>query len=170
MPPHENCIDQMIEFLRGIGLRVEERELAEATILPGLTIRDGSLMVDRSRLSYPGDLLHEAGHLAVKLPADRARTNYSAGTDPAEEMMAMAWSWAAGVHLGIAPNVIFHEASYGNSDGSGLAEQFQAGHWFGVPMLQLYGLTAEPRQADRLGLAGYPTMTKWLREENTMLA
>ena len=139
-----STVTEMIDFLRGIGLRVEERSLSVPTILPGLTIVDGGLMVDRSRLGYPGDLLHEAGHLAVKLPVDRNRTNYSVGTDPAEEMMAMAWAWAAGVYLGVPPEVIFHEASYKNSDGSGLAEQFQAGQWFGVPMLQFYGLTAEP--------------------------
>jgi hypothetical protein len=165
----DSIVDPMISFLREIGLVVEERELFELTILPGLTIVNGALVVDRSRLRYPGDLLHEGGHLAVKHPSDRANTNLSAGTDPAEEMMAMAWAWAAGLHLRIAPEVIFHEASYKNSDG-GLAAQFQSGEWFGVPMLQAYGFTAEPRQAERLNRASYPLMAKWLRCESDVLA
>jgi hypothetical protein len=170
MSKQGSTADEIVDFLRGIGLCVEERSLLVPTILPGLTIVQGSLVWDRLRLKYPGDLLHEAGHLAVKLPADRARTNYSAGTDPAEEMMAMAWAWAAGVCLGVPPEVVFHEASYENSDGSGLAQQFQAGHWFGVPMLQFYGFTAEPLQAERLRRVAYPAMVMWLRCEDNLLA
>jgi hypothetical protein len=168
-PEGWSVVDAMIEFLRAIGLDVHEGELADPTILPGLTIQHGVVVVDRLRLSYPGDLLHEAGHLAIKLPSDRAVVNYSAGNDPAEEMMAMAWAWAAGRHIGIAPDVIFHDASYKGLDGSSLAEQFTAGQWFGVPMLQAYGFTSEPRNSARLKLPAYPAMARWVRRENDLV-
>jgi hypothetical protein len=34
-----------------------------------------------------------------------------------------------------------------------------------VPMLQVYGMTAEPHSAERLGRLPYPVMTCWLRGE-----
>jgi hypothetical protein len=158
-------VDTMINFIRALGIVVREQTFVDSTILPGLSISRGELVVDRARLTYPGDLLHEAGHLAVKLPSERAAVDHSAGTDPAEEMMAMAWAWAAGKHLGVPPTVVFHESAYQNADGATLAKQFEAGHTFGVPLLQAYGMTAEPRCAERLGRLPYPVMTHWLRSE-----
>lgn len=35
------------------------------TLLAGIAIREGVIIVDAEKLSYPGDLLHEAGHIAV---------------------------------------------------------------------------------------------------------
>jgi hypothetical protein len=163
-PSDPGFTGEMIRFIRSVGIEVHERELKEPTILPGLTMENGELVVDRSRLIYPGDLLHEAGHLAVKTPADRERTTHSAGSDPAEEMAAIAWAWAAGRYIGVAPEVIFHESAYKKGSGSQMAEDFAAGRWFGVPFLQWIGLTAEPHQAAALGRAAYPAMTKWLRE------
>jgi hypothetical protein len=162
-------VNTMIDFIRSLGMAVHEQNLINPTILPGLSISGGNLIVDRSRLAYPGDLLHEAGHLAVKLPSARAEVDHSAGTDPAEEMMAVAWAWAAGKHLGVPPNMVFHESAYQNADGATLAEQFEAGHTFGVPMLQAYGMTAEPHSAQRLGRSPYPVMARWLREEADVL-
>ena len=40
-------------------------------ILPGLAIEHGAILVDEQRLSHPGDILHEAGHLAVADPVGR---------------------------------------------------------------------------------------------------
>jgi hypothetical protein len=156
-------VEAMIEFVRSLGLTVIERSLPDPTILPGLTISHGGIVVDRERLSYPGDLLHEAGHLAVKASSDRTAVDHSAGTDPAEEMMAMAWAWAAGRHLAIPADIVFHEAAYQGNDAGSLAEQFAEGGTFGVPMLQFFGMTAEPANADRLGREPFPAMTRWLR-------
>jgi hypothetical protein len=33
----------------------------------------------------------------------------------------------------------------------------------GVPLLQAYGMTIEPRRAASLGVAAYPYMLRWLR-------
>lgn len=158
-------IDRMADFIRSVGINVIETEIAEHTILPGVSLQNGGIVFDRARLSFPGDLLHEAGHLAVKSPADRAATHHTAGDDPAEEMMAMAWAWAAGKHLGIPPEVVFHEAGYHKGDASPLIDNFSQGRWFGVPMLQFLGMTAEPHQAENLGRQPYPHMTRWIREE-----
>jgi hypothetical protein len=41
----------------------------------------------------------EAGHIAISSPDRRAAIQRAAGPDPAEEMMAIAWSYAASVYL-----------------------------------------------------------------------
>lgn len=154
----------IVEFIRSVGIPITAAEITEPTILPGVTLVHGGIVYDPERLGYPGDLLHEAGHLAVKSPEDREATHHSAGHDPAEEMMAMAWAWAAGKKLGIPGSVIFHEEGYKKSDSGYLVDQFEAGQWFGVPMLQVYGMSAEPHQAANFGREPYPAMTKWLRD------
>jgi hypothetical protein len=108
-------------------------------------------------------LLHEAGHLAVMEPERRRRCHMNVGNRAAEEMMAIAWSFAACTHLGIHPRVVFHPEGYkGGSDA--LIENFTAGRYFGVPMLQWVGMTLDEARAAELGLQPYPHMLKWLRE------
>lgn len=153
---------QIIAFLREIGLEVREQPLGEQTFLPGIALVDGGLAVDPARLRYPGDLLHEAGHLAVADPARRATISGDAGGDPAEEMMAIAWSYAAAVRLGLDPAVVFHDGGY-RGGGDGLREAFTGGSSIGLPMLQWVGMALDERQAAERGLPAYPAMLRWLR-------
>ena len=44
-----------------------------------------------------------------------------------------------------------------------LIENFTAGRYFGVPLLQLYGMAVEPRRAAETGAEPYPHMLRWLR-------
>ena len=69
--------ERLAAFIRGIGIDVRAATLKEKTFLPGLEISHGALLVDEARLSHPGDLLHEAGHLAVTDPAERNATTLS---------------------------------------------------------------------------------------------
>ena len=57
-------ISRMAGFLASIGLKTAPVVLAETGFLDGLMISHGVLLIDEGRLAYPGDLLHEAGHLA----------------------------------------------------------------------------------------------------------
>ena len=79
-------------FLTEIGLDVRTGEVGEQTFLPGIKVDHGGLLVDEAGLTYPGDLLHEAGHLAVMSPARRSRAHINVGNKAAEEMMSIAWS------------------------------------------------------------------------------
>src|SRR4051812_24975683 len=94
---------KIVSFLREIGLKVETGTLEEPTFLPGLEMRYGTLIVDEAKLKYPGDLLHEAGHLAVKRAEARQAASGSANIEDYEEMAAIAWSYAALLHLGLEP-------------------------------------------------------------------
>ena len=78
-------------------------------------------------------------------------------------MGAICWSYAAALHLGIDPAIIFHPHGY-RSGSDSLLENFREGRYLGVPLLQWMGLTYEPRQASERGCAPYPHMTRWLRE------
>lgn len=151
----------IIDFLRRIGLRVRWATIDGKTFLPGLHLESGGLVVDAEKLKYPGDLLHEAGHLAV-MPADRRATT---GPDPGEEMGeeigAQCWSYAAAVHLGLPPEVVFHSDGYKGSAET-LIASYRSGV-VGVPLLQWMELTLDQRAAGAEGRAPYPAMQKWLR-------
>lgn len=71
----------ILDFLRQIGLVVIERSVPACAVLPGISIDHGAIVVDRSALLYPGDLLHEAGHLAVVPPQERAAFHENVGDD-----------------------------------------------------------------------------------------
>ena len=141
-------------FLESIGIPVSAATLDHPTFLPGVHISRGGLLADPARLTWPGDLLHEAGHLAVMEPARRAATEGSAGDNGGEEMAAIAWSYAAALAIPIEPELVFHSGGY-QTGGSSLIENFRAGRTIGVPLLQWMGLTTS---------AAYPAMTRWLRE------
>ncbi|HEX9962076.1 MAG TPA: hypothetical protein VGB00_14165 [Pyrinomonadaceae bacterium] len=159
---------QIAEFLTGIGLQVICRELGENTFLAGIFIENGKIYVDESRLAFPGDLLHEAGHLAVMPENLRAHLSDEI-TLPAEfaidavEVAAIAWSYAAALHLGLDPRVVFHEGGYkGNSES--LLINFSLGVYIGVNTLENAGMTATGEKARQLGVQPYPQMLKWLRD------
>lgn len=162
----KDFLEHIITFIRSLGIPVAYRSLNEDTFLPGILIDNGGIIIDLQQLKYPGDLLHEAGHIACVPTADRGGlTAASIGQrehHAAEEMMAIAWSFAACKYLAIDPYFVFHEEGY-KGGGKEIADQFEEGKYFGVPMLQWAGMTAEPRQAEKLDRPAYPAMAKWLR-------
>jgi hypothetical protein len=151
--------ERLATFVRDIGIEVRAATLPADTFLPGLEIRDGAILVDEARLTYPGDILHEAGHLAVAAPAERCAPTLS--PDGGDELTTIAWSYAALRYLDIDPAIVFHAAFKGG--GASIIENFEAGYYFGVPLLQFYGMSYEPRHASQKGVAPFPHMLRWLR-------
>lgn len=151
----------ILDWLRQIGISVRLAPLGGNTFLPGVTPEPGGLVVDAERLLYPGDLLHEAGHLATMLPEQRASAGSNAGSDMGDEIAAQAWSYAAAVHLGLAPEAVFHAAGYKGA-AQNLIEMYRSGS-AGVPLLQWMGLTLDARHARAASIAPYPHMIRWLR-------
>jgi hypothetical protein len=152
----------IIDWLRQIGLGVRLAPLGADTFLPGVTLEPGGLIVDPERLLYPGDLLHEAGHLATMLPEQRASAGPNAGSDMGDEIAAQTWSYAAAVHLGLAPEIVFHATGYKGSADT-LIEVYRDGK-AGVPLLQWMGLTLDRTRAADAATPPYPHMIRWLRE------
>jgi len=158
---------KIISFLREIGLSVSVGRVDEASFLPGIAIVDGGLVVDEPNLLYPGDLLHEAGHLALA-PAELRGTLSGMVEIPGAiaeivEVAAMCWSYAACLHLEIDPHVVFHDGGYyGRS--AALLRNFELGVFIGVAPLEAAGLVLSPAAAQDAGLEPFPTMQKWLRD------
>jgi hypothetical protein len=154
---------RIVAFLNTIGIVVRAGTAGAGAVLPGIEVVHGGLVSDPAALTHPGDLLHEAGHLAVAPPERRAGFHADVGNDPAEEMMAIAWSYAAALHIGIDPVEVFHAAGY-RGGGASILENFAAGHFIGLPMLQYTGMALDKQRAAHSGVAPYPHMLRWLRE------
>lgn len=158
-------IDRITDFVLSIGLDVVRRPMQGDTFLPGLLLENGKIIIDPDKLLYPGDILHEAGHLAAYSPDVRATIGdplpeyMSAGF----EMMAMAWSYAACLHIGIEPSVVFHEHGYRGA-GPHLSETYAKGSYIGLPMLQYLGLAYDKKKAEELNTLPYPNMIRWLKD------
>jgi hypothetical protein len=164
---HANSLfDKTVNFLRNIGIPVHFRPIATACFLPGISIVNGEIEVDTERLKYPGDILHEAGHIAVVPATERNLLNEHTISEreqrEAEEMMAIAWSYAACVYLGIDPGFVFHDEGY-QGGGSSIADNFRKGHYFGVPMLAWVGMALEKKNEEEPHKPVYPGMLRWLR-------
>ncbi|HEX8742254.1 MAG TPA: hypothetical protein VF712_03890 [Thermoleophilaceae bacterium] len=153
---------RILAFLRGVGIDVAAAPIEGETVLPGIAIRGGRLIFDPGRLEWPGDLLHEAGHLAVTDPALRA-TLEEVRDDPGEEMAAIAWSYAATVALGLDPAVVFHDHAYGGGP-LRMIENFTSGRDVGVPLLHAWDMSGpRPHRALPADARPYPHMDRWLR-------
>lgn len=152
---NEELLPKLSRFLQQAGVPLRLESIEGETFLPGLSIADGTLLVDASRLEWPGDILHEAAHIALTPPSRRPSQGGKLAVSPAEEMAALAWSYAAALAAGIDPAIVFHEGGY-KQGGSQLLTQYASGlppGGPGVPMLQWYGMTT-----------GFPRMSSWLRE------
>ena len=163
--PLEEYLAICISFFHEIGIETRFEKLDEPCFLPGLSIRNGIIIIDNEALSYPGDILHEAGHIAV-VPAAERNTLSAAVIEKrdqreAEEMMAIAWSYAACKHLGLDPYVVFHDEGY-KGGGSYIADNFANKNYFGLPMLQWKGMTLDETNAARQNVPPYPCMLKWV--------
>jgi hypothetical protein len=160
-PEDAEILSRILAFLREIGLEVREEPLSEPTVLPGVTVARGGLVFDRARLAHPGDLLHEAGHLAV-LPADERATRDGALDDGGgAEMAAIAWSFAAAVFLRLPGEVVFHPEGY-KGGSTALLKAFKDVCGVGVPVLEWRGLTDFQRPGSQASPTRFPAMKRWL--------
>jgi hypothetical protein len=157
----QDLVDKIVDFLIEIGLEVTRAHLQQQTFLPGVSVDHGTILIDESKLLYPGDLLHEAGHLAVIPAQQRRQARDNVSKKASEEMMAIAWSHAALLHLGLEPSVVFHDGGY-RGWSEALIENFAQGRYIGVPMLQWIGLCVDEKRAKEVGIRPYPNMIKWL--------
>lgn len=159
-------LEMVLSFLNEIGINVVEKELDD-TFLPGLSLGPNSLYIDYEKLLYPGDILHEAGHLAVTSADERA----VAGTDEmapewptqGEEIAAMLWSFAAVRHLKLPIEFVFHPNGY-KDQSEWLISNFNNKNYIGLPFLEWIGLTLGKERALKEGKEAFPVMLKWIRD------
>lgn len=156
-PDSFQYLDRILRFLDSIGLPVRETSFDKPGFLPGLLIEKGELLLDRARLLYPGDVLHEAGHIAVTVAAERpllgANVTENHPEKEGEELAVLLWTYAACRQLDIPPVVVFHPYGYKGSS-EWLIKSFTSGQYMGLPLLVWMGLATTE---------GFPAMTRWLR-------
>ena len=153
-------IRRMESFLAQIGVSLIPASSILPANFPGLDIQWGSVLVDESRVVHLGDILHEAGHIAVTDPA--ARNSLRLIPSGGEELSTMAWSYAAARHLGFGANVVFYPESYDNF-GNALIENFESQNYVGLPLMEKWGMTAGLRKAALQNVEPFPHMLRWLR-------
>jgi hypothetical protein len=150
----------MATFLETIGIRLIPASSLLPANFPGLDIQHGSVLVDETRVVHVGDILHEAGHLALTDPSVRNALRLS--PTGGEELATMAWSYAAAHHLNLGAAFVFYPESYQNF-GDGLVENFTSGNYIGIPLLQRFGMSLDARNAAARNVEPYPHMIRWLR-------
>lgn len=156
---------KIIEFIKKIGIQIEFCTINNDTFLPGLRIENGVLQIDKNKLSYIGDTLHEAGHIALMSVAQRkVLSGALEGQNDAEanEMAVIAWTYAACLEIGIDPAIVFHADGY-KGGGENILQNFRNGQYFGVPILEWYGLTERVNESQKNTIS-FPKMVAWIRE------
>jgi SM-20-related protein len=153
---------RIIDFIRSLGIVVTEARVDRNTLVPGIDIRHGGLIVEKQRMCKPADLLHEAAHLALTPALARPALDGTINSTPSDEMSAIAWTWAAAKHLEIDPREVFHEEVI-SGNGPTLLENFSAGRYVGVPMLQYWRMTLQ-KSAEDDDTRPYPHMIRWTRD------
>ncbi|MBP6303963.1 MAG: hypothetical protein KBG24_06515 [Bacteroidia bacterium] len=157
----------MVNFIVSVGIQARKAQLSEGLPIPGISVENGVLLVDEDNLLYPGDLLYQAGRIAI-LP-ENERSQYMGKDDPnkdkeaTEGMVAMCWAWAALTHLQLSPEIVFHNNGY-KGQSLQIIHGYQSGAYMGLPMLQLYDMAYEPHQAIARGLNPFPFMYKWINK------
>ncbi|KGM56299.1 hypothetical protein N800_08880 [Lysobacter daejeonensis GH1-9] len=157
---------KIVDFLNNIGIETSEGVVPDSSFLPGVRITSGQLVYDPASLTWPGDLLHEAGHIAT-VPSS-LRSMLSDGVELPEpatyatEAEATAWAYAAVRHLQLDPAVLFHCGGYhGASDR--LISTFSLGVYPGAFGLAQSGMTVVAEDTCAHGASVYPEMRQWLR-------
>ncbi len=194
MKYHPEALGPIVAFLRDIGFGVEFGPGAQNGFLPGVNIHAGVIHVDPDTLVAPGDLLHEAGHMAVlprrfrsglgsDLDADmhhliEAEAGPGIPDDPIlaapkqqGEFMAQAWSYAAALHIGVSPDCIFFPGSYKHHDYEGkhpMLAWIERGTHYGPPALARVGMTGPAGVFAMMGggngLLPFPAMARWVQD------
>ncbi len=136
---------------------VVEKKLPNDTFLPGLSLKGNTILMDLDKLKYPGDLLHEAGHIATTEEKNRQfigteKLGSHWPTD-GDEIATILWSYAASYHLNLDLEIVFHPNGYKN-ESEWLIEQFNSKNYIGLPLLEWMSLCNKEE---------FPIMKKWLR-------
>ncbi|MBQ4844052.1 hypothetical protein [Pseudoalteromonas sp. MMG005] len=158
----DQTIRKILTFLETIEVPFQLSHLTSDTFLPGLKLQQGVLLIDVEKLSYAGDILHEAGHIAVCEPTERhllsgdvyksrSNKNWMKG----EEIAAIAWSVAAIQHIGLPTSVVLHSGGYKGSS-ENLIMVFEKNELYGQPLLAAWGMIDS--------IEDFPALKTWIRE------
>ena len=178
------------DFVRSIGIPVqltEENAALAGGFLPKIQVSAGGLIVDVTQV-FPGDILHEAGHLAVIPAVFRPQASghleavhaamsshlqenieglMSCPEDPvcraimqADDPESTAWQYAAAQAIGLPDEWLFPEDAFDGEAANTLAA-LRARQYLGINGLQAAGWTVL-RRNPRRDVPEYPKLAFWL--------
>jgi hypothetical protein len=174
---------RVVSFLRGVGIPCVIVPGAKG-FMPGVRIHQGGLQIAPEAVL--GDVLHEAGHLAVlpgrfrrlanddvsavqKLMMDTVDfTNPDVGEARAAlqsgDAEATAWAWAAGEYLQLDPAQVVRNRHYGGT-GRDMRMALQARAYLGIHGLASAGFcVTRPGPLEKAkGLPAYPRLAMWVQ-------
>ena len=155
-------MEAVTSFLDRIGIIAREGEVPHDSFLQGVCLEMGEVVYDIDRLLSPGDILHEAGHIALT-PAIRrslacGNIAETAPEDEGLERAVICWTWFAAREIGLPLEVLFHPEGY-KGDSEWLIEQFENHRLLGLPLLQWKGMVVRDD-----GDSGIPRIVKWLSD------
>lgn len=162
----EKLLIKITNFLDEIGIKYRFTAINEDTFLPGLKIDKGELLIDENKLKYVGDILHEAGHIALLPPEIRNDLSGSLENQPepeGTEMAVIAWTYAACKAIPIPTEIVIHDEGYKGA-AQNIIKNFDEGNYFGVPILQWLGMTNEKRTSIESDPYVFPKMAFWVRK------
>ena len=133
-----NFENQFTQKIVDIGIEVKKEIIEESTFLPAILIDKGELIIDEEKLLYEGDILHEAGHIATLEPKKRIEVYNDVSKIPGDELVTLAWPYAAATYLKIDPEIVFHDKGY-KGDSRWLVEHFSTGGDMGSTPFRLDG-------------------------------
>lgn len=166
-----DCLDAILDFCRTIGIPPVPRRMTEPKQgLTGVSLASGQIQYDPDGLGYPGDVLYLAATLALCHPDQRSNLSSplhfsNESVKVAHSMATAAWCYAACKAIGIPGQTVFHDGGY-QGQGDWLAQSFEGGQYFGLPMLQLFGMAYDAGNAQAKECQAYPAMTLWLRSND----
>lgn len=177
-------LQKTAEFLNEIGIKTVEVDQVQG-FLPNCRVVHGAL--EYSRLCDVGDLLHEAGHLAIMPGQFRDYLDGDVGKglrrmldeiqlmdlDPDEKLYraaiqcsdaeASAWGWAAAHHLGIPVEMRILDHHFSNQ-GVEQRLSFEMGHHLGVHGLAHAGFcVTRPHLSKYMKRPAFPELLYWLQ-------
>lgn len=182
---HPSAYRACVHFLAEIGIAVRV-EAGATGFLPGIRIEGETILVSEASDDLAGDLLHEAGHIAV-VPA-LFRPHLTSNVDDSFPLMesylvahphalscwpedpvargimqsgeteAIAWSYAAAYAIGVDTLLPFKKGFDGH--GEDLHASLAAGQHLGIHGLAHAGMTDLPQRGRA---AAFPNMKKWMQ-------
>lgn len=160
-------VQPILNFLEKINIPFQFTSIDTDTCVSGINIHQGTVQIDLEKLSFPGDLLYEAGRIALAPVAVRPSLTHPIDNQldfdvATNSMMTIAWSYAAALDAGIPLEVLFHPEGYKGQNES-IQYGFQSGQYIGLPMLQFLGMAFDANNAVQKDVPPFPVMQSWLR-------
>lgn len=180
----------ILEFLNRVGIpaiAVTGDEAVAKAFTPHVLIKNGTLEVDVDHV-FPGNILHEAGHLAIVPAPFRHLASGTLGAvqkamgayfeanpggmmvypeDPicraimqCSDTEATAWQFAAAQEVGLPDELLFPDDAF-DGQGPENLQRLKANSYFGINGLQAAGWT-RVRANPRSTVPVYPKLAFWL--------